>query len=297
MIRFLFSRRHNPVVVTPAQAGVQPQLLLDSGLRRNDTRLGVIPRILFASLLFVAFTSPALAETKHTKGQIQMYWGSLNIGRMRINMNEEEYRYDVTFDLKMTGIIKLFAKSKMFIQSAGMIDDGSILPQHYQSRTIKSEETRIIDLQFDSTGALTFRKNEPKDDPNYRPSVSKDEILGAVDPLSGILKFRREAANALRMGQKEVNFKVYDGRRLYNVKFKLLQRMQKTFDEDDGTQKVIHLVAFREPIKGFTQKELARMKERDAPLHVYVSDDADMIPLGFTVDASFGRIDGVWKAD
>ncbi len=210
--------------------------------------------------------------------------GGINVGRIRITVREDDFRYHMLIDTKSRGLVDMFSP----LQSIATVEGHRTPEGEYQANLYKSkadkdgdENDRRVLIQYDADGTIVKRERVPGDDPAWRPVVPLDQASFADDPMTGFFVHRAALRNAMARNQREAVARTYDGARLADLTLKVVSRAR--IEIMGNFTDAINTVLTRQPINGYTPKELKKFGDGDPIVHIYFSADARMIPLMATV--------------
>ena len=228
---------------------------------------------------------PFILNAKYT-----VSWNGITLGRIRLHGTEDATSYKLSVDTKTKGIAAMFSSEKRIATAEGKRhSDGSYRTVKYESMPMDSDEGRRTTLIYDENGKLGSMTRMPAEDPNWRPEVSKKEVNQAVDSTTAGLVLRRELYSELQKGKGDVSTKAYDGARLATMRMQALKQEARVQIMGNYVPAINTLVT-RQPINGYTPKEMKKFNAGDPEIHLYFSADAKFIPLLATVDTSFGKL-------
>lgn len=228
-------------------------------------------------------------ENFNAKLRYNIYWNGLPIGRARVEAVETNSTYRITVDTKTRGLAELFSPVRSVVVAKGLkAVDGSYIPTSYHAEGKSGDSDTITDIGYDSSGIINARKRTPVDDPSYRPLVPLEDLADAHDAVSAFMILRREMMTNIKAKQKETRVQTYDGRRLAEFTFRVINPGTKMIHGQ--IVGMINTVLFRKPIMGYTEKELKKYDKGDPTVHVYFSQNGMFMPLAIEAQVGFGMI-------
>ena len=233
---------------------------------------------------------PLMLHAKYT-----VAWNGITIGRINMDAKEDAAHYELTVDTKTHGIATIFTNERRIAQADGLVQNNRYVPQHYASLPQGKDEGRRTNLAYDGSGHISHRERVPDDDVDWRAPVPRAQLHGVADPVSAGLILRRTLYDALAQDKNEVRVKTYDGARLAEMHFTALKEEARV-EVAGSYRNAITTVVSRQPIAGYTSKELKAFTKGDPAIHLYFSDDAKFIPLRATVSALFGELSATLTA-
>jgi hypothetical protein len=215
------------------------------------------------------------------------YWMNAHVGNMFVQIEEKDGLYYMTSRLEAKGMAKV-TKYRNETRSVLKKTAAGYQPVEFHNKSNLRKKTRAIDLYYDAKGQLLKEAVTPADHPGKRPPVELTLKMSALDPHTVVLIAHQQIRDAVKAGKKqEIHFPIYDGRRLGDYK---LIVQGKVVDEFNGKkQSAIRVTLSREAVAGFTTGELKRMKEEDPVIDLYLSDDAQMLPIKAYAKAPIGH--------
>ncbi len=209
----------------------------------------------------------------------------ISFGSMNLIFTQDANSYNASSNIHTTGLARVFVQHDSTTTASGngseFIYPNVTYESDYQTRK-KKKYVKIIRAD----GTITEEIITPPDNRAVRPAVDAALKNNAFDPLSFGLVIRNELARALADKRTEFTLNYYDGRRLTEGTFVIVgQKIIKIGDKKTST---IYVTATRRTLAGFTQNELDDIKQNEAPLAMYFSDDARRIPLKLEYPLGFG---------
>lgn len=231
----------------------------------------------------------------HLRARYRVSWAGVTIGRIYLNADEQLPKagkpgsYSITIDTKTHGVATMFSSEKRIIEATGEIaQDGRLIPATYVSRPQDNDGSRVIRIRYER-GLIAQQESLPPEDPSWRPPVPLPELSQIVDPATAGLIVRRMLATALSGNENQLAIRTYDGARLTDMRLAILRDEARV--EVNGTyQPAVQTVITRQPVAGYTPKELKKINGGDPPVRFYFSADPLHIPLMVTADSGFGLI-------
>lgn len=230
---------------------------------------------------------PLVMEGKYT-----VAWNGITIGRVNLTTRETESSYHMLVDTKTSGVAALFKRERRLAEATGRIDDaGRHIPTRFHSRPHEADDEAedYTILTYDPQGQLMSRTRVPDDDPSWRAPVPFPQASGATDPVTAGLVLRRELYVAIEMGQSTISTRTYDGARLAELRMAI---KPKSVTLDIGRDKTPALETHlsRQPVAGYTPKELKKFDAGDPPIRFYFSADGNYMPLRVAIAVFAGEL-------
>lgn len=205
----------------------------------------------------------------------ELSWMDLPLGRASVAWQESANSYQMSFQLRTTGIVNLFGEQNLSAMIMGNrhaeADKAVYVPSYYLARK-QSDALNETRIRYDAQGNVRQLSIMPPDDPAYRPRVSQSGMHSAYDPMTALL--------ALLTVQRQ--FPLFDGKRLLQARLEPAQ-----LSEQESRAGFSGLNVRRSPMEGYTEKELKRMKN-DRPVLVVMRGRESRFPERLEADTHIG---------
>lgn len=242
-------------------------------------------------LVLIAFSSsPALALTWDKPvltNRYDLFWGGVNVGYMVADIQEQNSVYDFRLHIFSKGMLYWLTKYQSETSSRFRVGaDGKVHPERFTGWGQVQSKQRRVALRYNAQGALVNEQMMPPERPGKRPVVPQSLKNGSMDALAAAFSVRESLKAYVQKGKPTtLEVPVYDGRRRYAIPVTVHGRQNLSIGKQ--VYKVIHVSFSRAYKAGASEKELKQLK--DEPLvHVYFSDDAELLPVKAEAKAEFG---------
>jgi hypothetical protein len=232
---------------------------------------------------------PPGLELLNGEYKYRIAWNGIKIGRVNFYFEENDTTYRVIVDTKTSGVLRLFHPLQSITTGNGRKADGRYIPEFYHANSNSEEgKGRVAKLHFNEEGLLKKRDVTPPEDPLWRPEVPLEELAGAVDPVTIFFVMRQEIARNLTYNIKTTSARVYDGRRLAEISVRAINAGTRLMD--DAVVPMLNTIITRQPMNGYTPKEMKKFEDGDPVLHLYFSRDKRFMPIAAETYLRFGTI-------
>ncbi len=253
----------------------------------NHRAYKIVMFIFATGAVFPAWSAEPLAPLS-MEARYEVAWGGIPIGRIRLTATEAAGNYHMVVDTKTSGIAKLFSDEKRTAEVEGHGGAGQpYVPSSYKSLPQKEGDGRTV-IRYDTTGHIDSIDRTPQDDPKWRPLVPREQANTATDPITAGYTLRQKMHDSLPNAH-EFTMRTYDGARLAEMKFTLVNA-DETLEIMDKKISVVNMRVSRQPIIGYTPKELKKFAKGDPEIHLYFSNNARFLPVRATIESGFGQI-------
>lgn len=243
-------------------------------------------------MLWVIFLLPCslhAAEPKLPltfKGYYIFTFSTIPFGRLEVSFNQTATQYDATADVGITGIAKLFVRHESHTTSKGSGRDFNYSNMEYESNYFTNKKKKYAHF-IKKDGVITRDEVRPPDNRAIRPAVPLEMKSVAYDPLSLGLALRVKLAELLEKQAEQFTLDFYDGRRL--TRAYVNYEGESTIRLYGEKIPVYMISAKRDPLAGFTKKDLERAAEPEPPLTIYFTQDT-LIPIRLEVEFPYGLV-------
>ncbi|MFZ4540526.1 MAG: DUF3108 domain-containing protein [Rickettsiales bacterium] len=256
-------------------------------LSRTGYKVGI-------AVLYLALTAPVSAAEPTLSplvlnGRYKIAWSGITLGRINIIAKEDTTSYYFSVDTKTRGMGALISDEAQFASAEGTKSaEDTYIPAKYTSRPLKKDDPDIVTLTYDANGDIVNRLRTKDDDPAWRAPVTFAKVNTARDPITASLILRRELYASLTNGAKEVDTRTYDGMRL--AQMKMIRAADAKVEVMGEYKDTICVGIVRNPIEGYTPKELKKFKKGDPDIRLYFSKDAAFLPVRASAKTAIGEL-------
>ena len=236
-----------------------------------------------------AADKPAALAPLNLEAKYVVAWNGITIGRVNLTAKETAKLYSMNVDTKTHGIATIFNTERRIAEANGTVNNGRYIPARYASFPQGKDEGRRTTLTYANNGKISNRERVPDDDVTWRVPVPEAQVNNATDPVTAGFILRKQLHEAIEAGKSESMVKTYDGARLAEMRFTVIKPSAKVQVMDSYRDTVTTIVT-RQPIAGYTSKEIKTFTKGDPVVHLYFSADDKFMPLRATVSTNFGEL-------
>lgn len=234
----------------------------------------------------IFFTFSASADDLVYEGHYAFSWSGLRLGKLHLQMQQNDGDYSVLSHVKTAGLLALFSKHKSTTKVEGKIEGNGFYPIHYRSDYRSRDIDKSIELKYDESGKVT--KEEVLPWRGARPDVPEELKTGSADSLTAIFAMRKKIRQALESGETEITVPVFDGIRRFDLRARVIDT-NKSLHLNDKQFNTVKLGLKRIPLGGFKDKELKKMAEGEPELEFFIEKDHFTL-LGFQLELYGGTV-------
>ncbi|MBY8915943.1 DUF3108 domain-containing protein [Nitratireductor sp. L1-7-SE] len=161
----------------------------------------------------MAGSARAESETHRFRYSASLF--GIPIGKADFTSRLEESRFEVSGRFASAGVARLFDRTDGTVSSKGRLSGRSVVPSSYELAYVSGKKRETTSIRY-SRGQVAETVITPK--PKKRGKdwivVSKEDLAGALDPLSALLSPARNAADVCNR-----RFRVFDGEMRADIVF------------------------------------------------------------------------------
>ena len=240
----------------------------------------------------VLSTSPVLAagESAPIRASYDVYFGGLHILSAVSEFSRADDAYTLTATSKTEGILSAFWDWRGETRSQGRYVAGRALPTRHESRGLRGDETKVVELTYDSGGEVSSVRVDPPLDPEEVTELPDGAEIGTIDPLSVIAELSRVVASD---GRCDGEFAVFDGRRRYDLR--ITDQGAATLPETPYSifSGAVMACGVEYSLLGGERREKSRYATTARDRVVYVARplaDGPAMPVALKIETDFGTL-------
>ncbi|MEC9246751.1 MAG: DUF3108 domain-containing protein [Pseudomonadota bacterium] len=169
----------------------------------------------FLAIALLALAGSARAESETHRFRYSASLFGIPIGKADFTSRLEENRFEVSGRFASAGVARLFDRTDGTVSSKGRLSGRSVVPSSYELAYVSGKKRETTSIRY-SGGQVVETVITPK--PKKRGKdwivVSKEDLAGALDPLSALLSPARNAADVCKR-----RFRVFDGEMRADIVF------------------------------------------------------------------------------
>lgn len=173
-------------------------------------------RVLAVALGLIS-APPAIAQIP---GRVALaydvYTGGLQVIEFGLDIGLDATRYDVLTRLKTRGFYATLFPWEQVSRATGQVSDLKVAPLRYEQRGKFRGAERTVEIDYRAGRVAELRLVPPAADDNDREALSADDVLGAFDPLSGVVGM---IIRINRGDRCDGSYDGFDGRRRFTIVF------------------------------------------------------------------------------
>ena len=243
-------------------------------------------------IFFIVFSSLNFSvNAKQENYYYEVQFGNFIVGKAEVFFSLGSQNLNINIKSQTAGILDTLYEYKGELKSSSIKVTGSWLPNKFSASGLFNKKKRTTDITWVNDYNNVSYVNVPIIDLEKYHEIQNSSLINVIDPITAFIRVI-EKINKENVCDK--NFKVFDGRRRYNLKIKTIGN--STIDNDRpksyrGNVLICGLRVF--PIGGH------RLKTKWKPSEDKISDfkvffgknsNNDYIPVRVQVERWFGTI-------
>lgn len=258
------------------------------GLRKNLGKGGLL-----AVIGALAITQTAAAQSgQRAELRYQVAWGNMTLAEAKVNYDLREDRYEIEGSGESQGTLAFFFPWKGSARTIGLnTPDGYRVSRHDSEGSYddKTRRTTVLWRSDDAPPELTL---EPQPDLSEVTPVPQAETADTADPFTVLLS----TLDKLEQGERcEAEARVWDGRRLYDLKIEHIGRAELMPDRPWAySGSAIGCSLTYTPIGGFRRESEWKDRQDEIRRIIWVGRHANekMVPVRIELSAPIGKFVG-----
>ena len=185
----------------------------------------LIKKIYLCFFLFF-LSSYTLADTVDLERKFTIYAKlplvpKISIMEIDTLLNIENHKFSYEFYIKSKNIVEFINQVNGNGKVSGIVDD-TYRPTNYSYKYTRKKKEKYVEMNY-LNNVVEKIVNMPKIDKSELSTVSDDMLVGTIDPSSFFLNL----LDYDKTGQCKRKFKIFDGKRRYDVIFKNINNNKK----------------------------------------------------------------------
>ena len=178
---------------------------------------------IYLCLFSVFFSSYTLADTIDLERKFTIYAKlplvpKVSVMEIATSLNIKNHKYFYEFSIKSKNIVEFINQVDGNGEVDGIIDN-IYRPTNYSYKYTRKKKEKFVEINY-LNNVIEKIVNIPKVDKSKLSTVSDDMLVGTIDPSSFFLNL----LDYDKTGQCKNKFKIFDGKRRYDVVFKNINK-------------------------------------------------------------------------
>ena len=171
-------------------------------------------KVFSLSILFINFSAFASQENYFYEVQ----FGNLIVGQAEISINSSNKKIELNSKSKTAGFLNVFYEYVGELNSSSIKKANTWIPNKFLANGIFNNKARSSDLEWGVNNSVNY-KNIPIINLKKFHPIDKESLINVIDPVTAFLN----VIERIRFENKcDTSFKIFDGRRRYDLKTKTL---------------------------------------------------------------------------
>ena len=171
-------------------------------------------RFFILSTLFI--NGPAYGSLENYFYEVQ--FGNLIVGQAEISIKKSNKKIELISSSKTAGVLNVFYEYEGELFSSSKKETDIWLPDKFLTKGIFNKKLRSSHLNWGANNLVNFENNPIIDLKKVHP-IDKENLTNVLDPITAFINII-ERINIKK--NCDTSFKIFDGRRRYNLKIKTL---------------------------------------------------------------------------
>ena len=171
-------------------------------------------KILILCTFFI--NGPACSSVENYFYEVQ--FGNLIVGQAEISINTSNKKIELNSKSKTAGFLNVFYEYVGELNSSSIKEANIWIPNKFFTNGIFNNKARSSDLEWGTNNSVNY-KNIPIINLKKFHPIDRESLINVIDPITAFLN----VIERIRFENKcDTSFKIFDGRRRYDLKTKTL---------------------------------------------------------------------------
>ena len=171
-------------------------------------------RVFILSTLFIK--GPAYGSLENYSYEVQ--FGNLIVGQAEISIKKSNKKIELISNSKTAGVLNFFYEYEGELFSSSKKETDIWLPDKFLTKGIFNNKLRSSHLEWGANNLVIYENNPIIDLKKVHP-LDKENLTNVLDPITAFINIIEK----INIKKKcDTSFKIFDGRRRYNLKIKTL---------------------------------------------------------------------------
>ncbi len=149
----------------------------------------------------------------------EVQFGNLIVGQTEINIKKSNKLIELNSKSRTAGVLNVFYEYKGELSSSSIKEGDIWLPNKFLTRGILNNKLRSSTLYWNTENAVSY-ENNPVLDLKKVHAIYKETLKTVTDPITAFINLIEEINSEINCDK---SFKIFDGRRRYNLEIKTLE--------------------------------------------------------------------------
>ena len=174
--------------------------------------------IYFGFLIIFSFFGKSYGNDAKEDYFFEVQFGNLIVGKAEVSLIKDEKKLRVKAKTKTAGFLNTFYEYQGELSSWSLKNGKAWKPHKFSTNGFFKNKNRISELSWDKDNSVSY-KIDPVLDLKEVHDIDKSTLNKVIDPLTSIINVIESIKNTETCDQ---SFKIFDGRRRYDLKIKNL---------------------------------------------------------------------------
>ena len=231
------------------------------------------------------------ASSKQENYYYEVQFGNLIVGKAEVLFRSTSQNLNIDIKSQTAGILDVLYEYNGVLKSSSIKNKGTWLPNKFSVGGVFNKKKRTSDITWVNDYKTVSYVNVPTIDLKKYHEVQKSSLVNVIDPITAFMRVIEKINDERTCDQ---NFKVFDGRRRYDLEIKTIGN--STIDNDrpksyKGNVLICGLRVF--PIGGHrleTKWKPSEDKISDIKVFFGKNQNKDYVPVRVQIERWFGTV-------
>jgi hypothetical protein len=246
--------------------------------------------IYFGFLVVFLFFGKSYGNEAKKDYFFEVQFGNLIVGKAEVSLINDEKKILVKAKTKTAGFLNTFYEYQGELSSLSLKNGETWKPHKFSTNGFFKNKNRISELSWDKDNSVSY-KIDPVLDLKEVYDVNQSSLNNVMDPLTSIINVIENIKNTKTCDQ---SFKIFDGRRRYDLKIKSLGKENLINDRPKSFSGNVTICGVKmNPIGGHRLKSKWKPKQdKFSDFRIYFGKTSSglLFPVRMNLERWFGTV-------
>jgi len=259
-------------------------------IKNKFLRLQKCTYIYFGFVLIFLFLGKSFAYGDSEDYSFEVQFGNIIVGKAEVSVTSEEKKITVKAKTRTSGFLNTFYEYQGELISISSKNKEVWKPYKFSTNGFFKNKSRFSELNWDEDNSVSY-KIDPVLDLKEVHDIDKSTLDNVIDPLTSIINVIESIKNTETCDQ---SFKIFDGRRRYDLKIKSLGKENLKNDRPKSFSGNVTICGVKMiPIGGHRLKSKWKPKQdkfSDFKIYFGKTSSGLLFPVRMNLERWFGTV-------
>ena len=231
------------------------------------------------------------ASSKQENYYYEVQFGNLIVGKAEVMLRLTSQNLNIDIKSQTAGILDVLYEYNGALKSSSIKNKDTWLPNKFSAGGVFNKKKRTTDITWVNNYKTVSYVNVPSIDLKKYHEVQKSSLINVIDPITAFMRVIEKINEEYTCDQ---NFKVFDGRRRYDLEIKTIGNSTIGNDRPKSYKGDVLICGLRVfPIGGHRLKTKWKPSEdkiSDIKVYFGKNQNKDYVPVRVQIERWFGTV-------